>query len=81
MAGVDPAKPIVPEPGYQVPFAEHVRRVSGVTTAAVGTIVSLAQAEAFVAAGKADAVSLARVMLYDPRWPYHVVYKLGPELA
>lgn len=44
-------------------------------------IVSPAQAEAFVAAGKADAVSLSGVMLYDPRWRCRVVYKLGAEPA
>jgi 2,4-dienoyl-CoA reductase-like NADH-dependent reductase (Old Yellow Enzyme family) len=78
--GVDPAQQISPEPGYQVPLAEHVRRVSGIKTAAVGMILSPEQAEEIVATGKADAVSLARGMLFDPRWPYHAAYRLGTEL-
>ena len=28
-----------------------------------------------------DAVSLARAMLYDPRWPWHAAAKLGARVA
>jgi 2,4-dienoyl-CoA reductase-like NADH-dependent reductase (Old Yellow Enzyme family) len=40
---------------------------------AVGLITEPRQAEGILAEGKADAVSLARAMLYDPRWPAMVV--------
>jgi 2,4-dienoyl-CoA reductase-like NADH-dependent reductase (Old Yellow Enzyme family) len=33
-----------------------------------------------VADGKADAVALARAMLYDPRWPWHAAAKLGARV-
>ncbi|WP_026379460.1 NADH:flavin oxidoreductase/NADH oxidase [Afifella pfennigii] len=79
--GVDPGQKIALGPGYQVPLAEHVRRQSGLATAAVGLIVSAAQAEEIVASGKADAVALARAMLFDPRWPYHAALELGAEHA
>lgn len=67
-------------PGYQVPFAERVRKETGITTGAVGLIVDPQHAEAIVASGKADFVALARGMLYDPRWPWHAATALGAEL-
>ena len=50
-------------PGYQVPFAERVKRETGIVPGAVGLISDPRQAEEIVAAGKADFVSLARAML------------------
>lgn len=64
-------------PGYQVPFAERVKRETGIVTGAVGLISDPRQAEEIVAAGKADFVSLARAMLFDPRWPQHAAVTLG----
>jgi 2,4-dienoyl-CoA reductase-like NADH-dependent reductase (Old Yellow Enzyme family) len=57
-------------PGYQVPFAEAIRRDAGVPTAAVGMISEPAQADAIVRAGQADLVLLGRAMLRDPYWPH-----------
>ncbi len=42
------------KPGYQVPFAEAVRREAGIATAAVGLITEPAQANDIVAHGQAD---------------------------
>jgi 2,4-dienoyl-CoA reductase-like NADH-dependent reductase (Old Yellow Enzyme family) len=64
-------------PGYQVPFAEKVRRETGIITGAVGLISDPQQAEEIVASGKADFVSLARAMLFNPRWPWHAAVELG----
>jgi 2,4-dienoyl-CoA reductase-like NADH-dependent reductase (Old Yellow Enzyme family) len=66
-------------PGYQVPFAERVKRETGITTGAVGLVTDPRQAEAIVAEGRADFVSLARAMLFDPRWPQHAAVELGAE--
>jgi NADPH2 dehydrogenase len=68
-------------PGYQVPFAERIRRESGMTTMAVGMILEPDYAEAVVADGKADMVALARGLLYDPRWAWHAAEALGAEAA
>ncbi|MBW4438923.1 MAG: NADH:flavin oxidoreductase/NADH oxidase [Pleurocapsa minor GSE-CHR-MK-17-07R] len=57
-------------PGYQVPFAEAIRRETGVPTAAVGMISEPAQADAIVRDGQADLVLLGRAMLRDPYWPH-----------
>jgi 2,4-dienoyl-CoA reductase-like NADH-dependent reductase (Old Yellow Enzyme family) len=67
-------------PGYQVPYAEKVRRETAMTTGAVGLISDAQQAEDIVARGKADFVSLARAMLFDPRWPWHAALALGADL-
>jgi NADPH2 dehydrogenase len=57
-----------------------VRRDAGITTGSVGLIAGAKQAEEIVASGKADFVSLARGMLYDPRWPWHAAQALGAEV-
>ncbi|OGA45894.1 MAG: oxidoreductase [Betaproteobacteria bacterium RIFCSPLOWO2_12_FULL_62_13] len=67
-------------PGYQVPFAEKVKRESGITTGAIGLISDPHHAEEIVATGKADFVSLARAMLFNPHWPWHAALVLGGEI-
>jgi 2,4-dienoyl-CoA reductase-like NADH-dependent reductase (Old Yellow Enzyme family) len=64
-------------PGYQVPFAEQVRRDAGVMTGAVGLITEAKQAEEIVSSGRADVVILARQLLRDPYWPLHAARELG----
>jgi 2,4-dienoyl-CoA reductase-like NADH-dependent reductase (Old Yellow Enzyme family) len=64
-------------PGYQVPFAEAIRRGAGVPTAAVGLITEPAQADEIVRRGQADLVLLARAELRDPYWPLHAARALG----
>jgi 2,4-dienoyl-CoA reductase-like NADH-dependent reductase (Old Yellow Enzyme family) len=63
--------------GYQVPFAEAVRKGAGIPTGAVGLITSGEQAEAILAEGKADVVDLARGFLRDPYFPLHVAAGAG----
>ncbi|MER2269190.1 NADH:flavin oxidoreductase/NADH oxidase [Methylobacterium oxalidis] len=67
-------------PGYQVPHAERIKAATGLTTIAVGLITTPAQAEAILREGRADAISLARAMLYDPRWPWHAAAELGAQV-
>jgi 2,4-dienoyl-CoA reductase-like NADH-dependent reductase (Old Yellow Enzyme family) len=67
-------------PGYQVPFAEKVRREAGIPTRAVGLIATPRQAEDILAAGKADMIALARAMLDDPRWGWHAAQSLAAEV-
>jgi len=63
--------------GYQVPFAEAVKRGAGIATAAVGLITDPAQADQIVRNGQADMVFLARAQLRDPYWPIHAARVLG----
>jgi 2,4-dienoyl-CoA reductase-like NADH-dependent reductase (Old Yellow Enzyme family) len=78
--GVSPQQAIKLGPGYQVPYAQRVKAEVGLPTIAVGLITDPEQAEAIIANGEADAVSLARAMLYDPRWPWHAAAKLGAQV-
>ncbi|QRF60632.1 NADH:flavin oxidoreductase/NADH oxidase [Variovorax paradoxus] len=78
--GVSPKQAIALGAGYQVPFAERVKAEVGIPVIAVGLITEPRQAEAILAEGKADAISLARAILYDPRWPWHAAAELGARV-
>jgi 2,4-dienoyl-CoA reductase-like NADH-dependent reductase (Old Yellow Enzyme family) len=64
-------------PGYQVPFAEQIRREAAIMTMAVGLITEASQAEAILQHGQADLIALGRQMLYDPHWAAHAAEALG----
>jgi 2,4-dienoyl-CoA reductase-like NADH-dependent reductase (Old Yellow Enzyme family) len=64
-------------PGYQVKFAEQVKREAGIATAAVGLITEPKQADEIIRSGQADLVLLARESLRDPNWPLHAAKVLG----
>jgi 2,4-dienoyl-CoA reductase-like NADH-dependent reductase (Old Yellow Enzyme family) len=66
-------------PGYQVSFAETIRREADIATGAVGLITEPQQAEEIIASGKADAVLLARAFLRDPYWARHAALALGAQ--
>lgn len=66
--------------GFQVPFAERVKAEIGLPTIAVGLIVEPEHAEDILQKGQADAIALARGILYDPRWPWHAAAKLGAQV-
>ena len=79
--GVSPQQKIPLGPGYQVPLAAQIKAATDIPVIAVGLITEAEQAEAIIAEGKADAIALARAMLYDPRWPWHAAAKLGAKAA
>ena len=69
--GNDPRQQIPIGPGYQVAFAERLRREAGIATGAVGMITSAEQADQIIRTGQADVVLLARELLRHPYWPLH----------
>lgn len=75
--GAVPHAKIPATPGYQVPFAERIRREAGIATAAVGLITEAKQANEIIQSGRADLVLLARKFLRDPNWPLHAARELG----
>ncbi len=78
---LSPAQKIPLSPGYQVPFAEGIKQaVERMPVIAVGLITEAKQAEAILEEGRADAIGLARAMLYDPRWPWHAAAELGASV-
>ncbi|MFJ5144946.1 NADH:flavin oxidoreductase/NADH oxidase [Curtobacterium sp. NPDC088465] len=69
--------PIPVGPGYQVPFAETVKREAGIGTIAVGMISTAFQAEQVVATGQADVVMVGREFLRDPSFALRAAAELG----
>jgi 2,4-dienoyl-CoA reductase-like NADH-dependent reductase (Old Yellow Enzyme family) len=78
--GISPAQSIRTSPGYQVPYSRRIKAKTGLTTIAVGLITAPELAESIIANREADAVSLARALLYDPRWPWHAAARLGARV-
>jgi 2,4-dienoyl-CoA reductase-like NADH-dependent reductase (Old Yellow Enzyme family) len=68
-------------PGYQVPFAEAIKRATDMPTMAVGLITEPHQAEAILAEGKADMIAIARAFLDDPHWGWHAAIALEAEIT
>jgi 2,4-dienoyl-CoA reductase-like NADH-dependent reductase (Old Yellow Enzyme family) len=77
--GVSPLQRVPTHPGYQVPFAEAVRRGAGIATGAVGLITTPELAEEVLANGGADVVFLGRALLADPAWPLRAARALGEK--
>ncbi|MHB8666410.1 MAG: NADH:flavin oxidoreductase/NADH oxidase [Burkholderiales bacterium] len=72
-----PVGAVKPAYGYQVPYAEKIKKEARIMTMAVGLIVHAEQAEAILQEGRADLVALAREMLYSPNWAMDAAQKLG----
>ena len=66
-------------PGFQLPFAERVRKEAGIRTMAVGLILTAQQAEEALQAGRADLIAVGREALFDPNWPLHAAQALGVD--
>jgi 2,4-dienoyl-CoA reductase-like NADH-dependent reductase (Old Yellow Enzyme family) len=67
-------------PSFQVPFAEKVKKATGLKVRAVGMIADAEQAEGIVASGKADMVAMARAFLDNPRWVWHAAERFGVKI-
>ena len=78
--GLSPHQQIPLGPGYQIAFAERIKRETGMPTIGVGLITEARQAESILQQGQADLIGLARAMLYDPRWPWHAAAELGDQV-
>jgi len=79
--GTVPGAKIPTGPGYQVEFAEAIRREAEIATGAVGMITGATQAETILSTGQADLVFLAREMLRDPYWARSAAAELGVKIA
>ena len=64
-----PYAKIPARPGYQVPFAERIRREANIATGAVGLITEAKQAQDILDRGEADLIIMARELLRDPYFP------------
>jgi 2,4-dienoyl-CoA reductase-like NADH-dependent reductase (Old Yellow Enzyme family) len=79
--GLSPAQQIIVGPGYQVGFAEAVKKAVKMPVIAVGQINDARQAESILSNGQADMIALARPILYDPRWAWHAAQELGEPVT
>jgi len=67
--------------GFQVPFAERVRREAGIKSMAVGLIVDPFFAEDILQKGQADLIAIAREALVNPTWPQMAEIALGRKAS
>lgn len=80
-AGLDAKQKIELKANYQVPFAAAIKKQVQVPVIAVGLITEAEQAEQILQAGEADAIGIARAIMYDPRWPWHAAAQLNTQIA
>lgn len=78
--GIAPDAKIPLRPGYQVPFAEQIKRETGILTGAVGLITDPRQAEDILVNNQADIIIIARASLRDPYFPLHAAAALGEDI-
>jgi 2,4-dienoyl-CoA reductase-like NADH-dependent reductase (Old Yellow Enzyme family) len=79
-AGLVPFQKIAIGFGYQVPFAEAIRKQADILTGAVGMITDGAQADTILTTGQADLIFLAREFLRDPYWPRRAAQELHTKI-
>jgi len=79
--GNDPRQKITPGPGYQVRFAETIRREAGIATGAVGMINTPDLAEEILANGRADLILMGRKLMAEPSWPLLAARALHSDQA
>lgn len=68
-------------PNYQVGFAAQIKKQLRIPVIAVGLITTPQQAEDILQQEQADAIGLARAMLYNPRWPWQAAAELGAQIG
>jgi NADPH2 dehydrogenase len=67
-------------PGYQVKYAETIRREAGIATGAVGMITSGLQAEEILRNERADLIFIGRELLRNPYWPRQAALELNTKI-
>lgn len=79
--GLVPTAKVPVAPGYQVPFAERIKKETGILTGAVGLITGVHQSEEILQENKADLILLARVALREPYFAMHAAHILGDDIT
>ncbi len=80
-AGLVMDQKIVAGPGFQVPFAERIRRDANIPTATVGLIETKEQVADILGNNQADLVLMAREFLRDPYWPLRTARELKQPMS
>src|SRR3954464_2179142 len=77
IAGAATAAQVQRSLGFQVPFAERVRKEADIPTMAVGIILEAKQAEAVLQNGQADLIAVGRQSQFNPNIALHWAHDLG----
>ena len=77
LTGTATAAPVTRSLGFQVPFAERVKKEAGIATMAVGIILEGRQAEAILREGQADFIAVGRQAQFNPNIALHWAHDLG----
>jgi len=81
-SGGNAAKVQIPvRPLYQLPFAEKIKKESGILTGTVGMITTAEEAEGIISKGQADLVFMARELLRDPHFPLRAAHELKADIT
>jgi 2,4-dienoyl-CoA reductase-like NADH-dependent reductase (Old Yellow Enzyme family) len=65
--------------GFQVPFAQQIKKEANIPSMAVGMLWDANVCERIIANGEADMIAMARELLEDPNWPLHAANKLSAD--
>jgi 2,4-dienoyl-CoA reductase-like NADH-dependent reductase (Old Yellow Enzyme family) len=77
ISGVATAAQVPRSLGFQVPFAERVRKEANIATMAVGIILEAQQAEAILERDQADLIAVGRQSQFNPNIAHHWAHDLG----
>jgi 2,4-dienoyl-CoA reductase-like NADH-dependent reductase (Old Yellow Enzyme family) len=77
IAGAATAAQVTRSLGFQVPFAERVRKEAEMPTMAVGLILEAQQAEAILQKNQADLIAVGRQSQFNPNIAHHWAHDLG----
>ena len=77
ISGAATAAQVTRSLGFQVPFAERVRKEADIPTMAVGIILEAQQAEAILENGQADLIAIGRQSQFNPNIAQHWAHELG----
>jgi 2,4-dienoyl-CoA reductase-like NADH-dependent reductase (Old Yellow Enzyme family) len=77
ISGAATAAQVTRSLGFQVPFAERVRREADIPTMAVGIILEAQQAEAILRNSQADLIAIGRQSQFNPNLALHWEHELG----
>jgi 2,4-dienoyl-CoA reductase-like NADH-dependent reductase (Old Yellow Enzyme family) len=78
--GLVPYAKIPLGPGYQVKFAERIKREAKLLTGAVGMITEANQAEDILANNQSDLIIIGRASLRNPNFALHAAQLLGDDI-
>jgi 2,4-dienoyl-CoA reductase-like NADH-dependent reductase (Old Yellow Enzyme family) len=78
--GNSPAQKIPVGPMYQTPFAERIKKETGIMTGAVGMITTAEEAEDILTNEQADLIFLARQLLREPYFPLHAAHDFKVDI-